>query len=45
MAQFHADVVAYASNASGEAPAAPKCVDCLQVVRGRCGDRVLSAGD
>lgn len=28
MAQFHADVVAHASNASGQAPAAPKCFKC-----------------
>lgn len=28
MAQFHADVVAHASNPSGQAPAAPRCFKC-----------------
>jgi hypothetical protein len=28
MAQFHADVVAHASNPTGEAPAAPRCFKC-----------------
>jgi hypothetical protein len=28
MAQFHADVVAHASNSSGQAPAAPRCFKC-----------------
>ena len=28
MAQFQADVVAHASNADGQPPAAPRCVEC-----------------
>lgn len=28
MAQFHTDLVAHASSAAGEAPAAPKCFKC-----------------